>query len=69
MAWDKDPVTLDEFLTRLKEFHIEHPDDARILINGDSEASFSSVIYVFDEVRKAGIQKVLIETKAGKPSS
>src|SRR5450755_1526234 len=64
MAWDKDPITLDEFLTRLKAFHIEHPDDARILINGDTEASFSSVIYVFDEVRKVGIQKVLIETRA-----
>jgi biopolymer transport protein ExbD len=68
MAWDKDPVTLDEFLTRLKEFHIEHPDDARILINGDADASFASVIYAFDEVRKTGIPKVLIETKAGKKS-
>jgi biopolymer transport protein ExbD len=69
MAWDKDPITLDEFLIRLKAFHAEHPgDDARILINGDTEASFSSVIYVFDEVRKSGIQKVLIETKA-KPAS
>jgi biopolymer transport protein ExbD len=64
MAWDKDPITLDEFLIRLKAFHMEHPDDARILINGDKEASFSSVIYVFDEVRKVGIQKVLIETQA-----
>src|SRR5271165_5264033 len=52
MAWDKDPVTLDEFLTRLKEFHAEHPEDARVLINGDFDASYSSVIYVFDEVRK-----------------
>jgi biopolymer transport protein ExbD len=68
MAWDKDPITLDEFLIRLKAFHADHPDDARILINGDSEASFSSVIYVFDEVRKADIHKVLIETKA-KPAS
>jgi biopolymer transport protein ExbD len=68
LAWDKDPVTLDEFLNRLKTFHIEHPDDARILINGDSEATFSSAIYVFDEVRKAGIQKVLIETKV-KPAT
>src|SRR5476649_1665514 len=41
MAWDKDPVTLDEFLKRLVEFHIQHPDDARILINGDADASFS----------------------------
>jgi biopolymer transport protein ExbD len=64
LAWDMDPVTLDEFLIRLKTFHSEHPDDARILINGDTEASFSSVIYVFDEVRKVGIQKVLIETRA-----
>jgi len=62
MAWDKDPVTLDEFIARLQQFHIEHPDDARILINGDADASFSSVIYVFDEVRKVGISKVLIET-------
>ena len=69
MAWDKDPVTLDEFLIRLKTFHIEHPDDARVLINGDSEASYSTVIYALDEVRKAGIQKVLIETRAAKPSA
>ena len=62
MAWDKDPVTLDEFLTRLQTFHQEHPDDARILINGDTDATFSQAIYVFDEVRKVGIQKVLIET-------
>jgi biopolymer transport protein ExbD len=62
MAWDKDPVTLDEFIARLTQFHLEHPEDARILINGDADASFSSVIYVFDEVRKTGINKVLIET-------
>jgi biopolymer transport protein ExbD len=64
MAWDKDPVTVDEFLTRLKEFHVQHPEDARILINGDSDAMFSQAIYVFDQVRIVGIQKVLIETKA-----
>jgi biopolymer transport protein ExbD len=62
MAWDKDPITLAEFITRLQQFHLEHPEDARILINGDADASFSSVIYVFDEVRKVGISKVLIET-------
>src|SRR5450755_2756663 len=41
IAWDMDPVTLDEFLVRLKAFKAEHPEDARILINGDTEASFS----------------------------
>ena len=68
IAWDKDPVTLSEFLERLTRFHNDHPDDARILINGDYDASYSSVIYVFDEVRKAGISKVLIETRV-KPKS
>jgi len=68
MAWDKDPVTLDEFLERLNYFHNEHPDDARILINADAESSYSSVIYAIDEVRKKGIQKVLIETRV-KPMS
>jgi biopolymer transport protein ExbD len=68
MAWDKDPVTLAEFLIRLKTFHAENPD-GRILINSDAEASYSSVVYAFDEVRKAGFQKVLIETRAKSPGA
>jgi biopolymer transport protein ExbD len=63
LGWNKEPVTLDEFLTRLKTYKISNPD-GRILINGDDNASFSQAIYVFDEVRKAGFQKVLIETRA-----
>ena len=62
LGWNKDPVTLDEFLARLQSYHTSNPD-GRILINGDENAFFSQAIYVFDEVRKAGFQKVLIETK------
>jgi biopolymer transport protein ExbD len=69
IAWDKDPVTLDEFLTRLKSFKNAHPEDAKILINGDENAPFNQAIYVFDEVRKSGIQKVLIETRVKPPTS
>jgi len=70
IAWDKDPITLDEFLNRLKIFHLNHPEpDAHILINGDSNAMFSTVVYVFDEARKAEIQKVLIDTHAKPPGS
>lgn len=69
LAWDKDPVTLDEFIGRLKVFHLQHPEpDAHILINGDNDAMFSVAVYVLDEARKAGIQKVLIETHS-KPRS
>ncbi|MGD1030944.1 MAG: biopolymer transporter ExbD [Opitutaceae bacterium] len=65
VAWDKDPITLDEFLNRLKIFHLQHPEpDAHILINGDADAMWSTAYYVFDEARKAGIQKVLIETES-----
>ena len=62
-------VDVDEFLTRLKSFKNAHPDDAKILINGDENAPFNQAIYVFDEVRKSGIQKVLIETRVKPPTS
>ena len=62
LAWNKDLVTLDEFLTRLVQFHQQDPD-ARILINGDERAFFAQAIYVFDEARKAGFTKVFIETR------
>ena len=62
-AWDKEPVNLAELISRLQTFHLQHPEpDAHILVNGDAEASFNQVIYVVDQARRAGIQKVLIET-------
>lgn len=62
IAWNKDFVDLNEFLTRLKAFKSANPD-GRILINGDENALFNAAIYVFDEARKAGFEKILIETK------
>lgn len=61
LAWNKDLVTLDEFLQRLQQYKREEPD-GRILINGDERAFFAQAIYVFDEARKAGFPKVYIET-------
>lgn len=63
LAWNKDLVTLDEFLQRLQQFKAQEPD-GRILINGDERAFFAQAIYVFDEARKAGFTKVFIETRA-----
>lgn len=62
LGWNKDPVTLQEFLDRLKNYKLSDPE-GRILINGDESAFFSQAIYVFDEVRKAGFTKVMIETR------
>jgi biopolymer transport protein ExbD len=62
-AWDKEPVPAGELVGRLQAFHLAHPEpDAHILINGDTDAMFYQVIYVFDEARKANIPKVLVET-------
>ncbi|MSU65152.1 MAG: biopolymer transporter ExbD [Opitutus sp.] len=62
IGWDKEFITLEEFILRLKTFHLQNPD-GEILINGDESALFSQVIYVFDEARKADIGKVKVETK------
>ena len=62
LAWDQQPVTLDEFLLRLQAYKQSTPDP-RVLINGDEDAQFSQARYVIDEVRKAGISRVLIETR------
>lgn len=61
LAWNKDLITLDEFLQRLQQYKLDEPE-GRILINGDERAFFAQAIYVFDEARKAGFLKVYIET-------
>ncbi|HQY06259.1 MAG TPA: biopolymer transporter ExbD [Lacunisphaera sp.] len=61
VAWNKDLITLDEFTQRLLQFKQEQPD-GRILINGDERAFFAQAIYVVDEARKAGFNRVFIET-------
>lgn len=62
LAWDKDPITLNEFLDRLRAYKASEANP-KVLINGDENSYFSQAVYVFDEVRKVGIQKVLIETR------
>ncbi|QYY34627.1 biopolymer transporter ExbD [Ruficoccus sp. ZRK36] len=62
LAWDKEPVTLDEFIARLQAYKAIEPDP-KILLNGDEDASFVQARYVIDEIRKAGVNKILFETK------
>ena len=63
LAWNKDLVTLDEFLIRLQQYHRDEPD-GRILINGDERAFFAQAVYVFDQARIAGFKRVFIETRS-----
>lgn len=68
LAWDKDLITLDEFLTRLQAYRQMMGSDAMVLLNGDENAFFSQARYVFDEIRKAGINRIKIETRV-RPTS
>ena len=62
LAWDKRAVTRDEFIARLQALKQTDPDP-RLLLNGDRDALFTEFRYVIDEARKAGIAKVLVETR------
>ncbi len=62
IAWNKDPITMGEFIDRLPLFKAQNPD-ARVLINGDDRAYFTQAIYVFDQVRRAGFARVYVETR------
>ena len=62
LAWNKDLVTLDEFLARLQQYKLDE-SDPRILINADERALFAQVVYVVDQVRIAQIPKIYIETR------
>jgi len=60
--WREEPILLEDFIQKVKDLQIKNPD-WRILINGDKDAEFAKVVYVFDEVRKAGFRKVFVETR------
>jgi biopolymer transport protein ExbD len=68
LAWDQQPVTLDDFIARLQTYRRTAPEP-RVIINGDENALFSQARYVLDEVRKAGIGRILIETRVRPPNS
>ncbi len=61
--WDKELITLDEFTSRLQQYALTEGPNARILINGDERTLFAQVVYVVDEVRRAGIPEIYIETR------
>lgn len=62
IAWNKELVTLDEFILRLQAYKQVEPNPM-ILVNGDEGAMFNQMRYVIDEVRKAGIPRVHLETR------
>ena len=68
LAWNKEQISLDDFLARMQSYYrTAGGDTAKVLINGDENAMFSQVRYVFDEARKIGFKKVFLETRIRQP--
>jgi biopolymer transport protein ExbD len=60
---DKENIGMAGLIDRLSALKAQNAD-VKILINGDTESDFGLVVNVLDEVRKLGITKVSIQTKA-----
>ena len=63
--WDKDLITERELPPRLINFVQQtrvKGKDPRVLLAGDDRAKFGPTVAALDEVRKAGITQVSIET-------
>jgi biopolymer transport protein ExbD len=60
--WNKEQIGLAEIAPRLQQLktNVANP---RVLIAGDDKARFGITVRALDEVRKAGIQQVSVETR------
>jgi biopolymer transport protein ExbD len=60
--WNKEPIGQNELEPRLHSYRtqVQLP---RVLIAGDNKARFGATAYALDQVRKAGIEQVSIETQ------
>ncbi len=59
--WNKELVNTSELGPRLATYRLAAVSP-RVLISGDDKASYGAAVHALDEVRKAGIAQVSIET-------
>lgn len=60
--WNKELIGLNEIVPRLEHYKTQVPNP-RILITGDDKAKFGITVRALDEVRKADIKQVSVETQ------
>jgi len=60
--WNKELINLNEITPRLEQYKTQVPNP-RVLIAGDDKAKFGITVRALDEVRKAKIQQVSVETR------
>ena len=62
LFFNKEPLRLEQLPTRLEQLKVEQAEP-KVFINGDAEARFGAAVEVLDDLRKAGIAKVALDTK------
>jgi len=61
--WNRELITINDVLPRLTQYKEKQGSLARVLIANDDRARFGAIVRVLDEVRKAGITQVAVETR------
>jgi biopolymer transport protein ExbD len=62
LYWNKELIDIDELAPRLEQF-TRQAQAPRVLVAGDDRAKWGVTVRVLDEVRKAHIEKVSMETR------
>jgi biopolymer transport protein ExbD len=61
--WNHELITINDVMPRLKAYKEKQGTLSRVLIANDDKARFGAIVRVLDEVRKAGISQVAVETR------
>lgn len=61
LYWDKELITEHELPTRLA-MYVKETKHPRVMLAGDNTAKYGATTAALDEVRKAGIKEVSVET-------
>ena len=59
--WNRELISISEIAPRLEDYK-KRVSNPRVLVTGDAKAKFGPVVTALDEVRKAGIEQVSVET-------
>ena len=60
--WNREPIMASEIAPRLVSYKAQS-QNPRVLLAGDNKARFGATVFALDQVRKAGIEQVSIETQ------
>jgi len=55
-------ITIGEIRPRLMDYKQRLGNEARVLVQGDNTAKFGAAVIALDEVRRAGIEQVSVQT-------